>query len=94
MWGIDVTTRPNQQARDFQCVSTPHKQPFDRADHVWYRYTGLHPTAQWKCCTCGALAIVPPPYPTPKEYYPIDYELPLTAEEKGMAPVGPAPAFG
>jgi hypothetical protein len=39
---------------------------------------------RWKCGLCGALTNVPPVYPTPVDWLPVDYEK-LTEEERELA---------
>lgn len=48
----------------------------DRKDHVWFKHKGLY-----KCCLCGAVCEVPPPYPTPANWMPMMYE-PLNEPER------------
>lgn len=52
----------------------------DRKDHIWIRRaTG------YKCCLCGALAQIPPPYPTAKEWMPTVY-APVTPKDREACP--------
>lgn len=71
-------------------------RPLNRSDHVW-RQTRVpvrgasdadeSPALRtvYKCCLCGAITESPPPYPTPPLWLPTEYQLPLTAEERGAA---------
>lgn len=63
----------------FQTVGSG--RPADRTDHVWF-----FAATAWKCCLCGAVEAVPPPYPTPKTYVPSQFALPVTAEELALCP--------
>lgn len=65
--------------RRFQTTKT--EKP-ERSDHIWY----LRDDGRWKCCTCGAIASRPPYFPTPDNWIPECYELPLTPEERVMCP--------
>lgn len=58
--------------------------PHARTDHVWFRANG-----RWKCCLCGGLVPAgekPPAYPTPADWTPAGFDLPLTAEERALCP--------
>lgn len=46
-------------------------------DHVWFE-TGFE--GNYKCCLCGAVAKLPPPYPTPEDWVPERYERLLLSE--------------
>lgn len=53
----------------------------DRTEHVWFATGG-----RFKCCLCGAVTAQPPPYPTPANWTPPAFELPLTDEERLLCP--------
>ena len=57
-----------------------------RAEHVWFRIPDGPRRGYYKCCLCGAIAVEPPPFPTPDDWMPLDYELPLTPDERRMCP--------
>lgn len=66
--------------RQWQEVGDPK---LHRADHVWFK---LPDAEGYKCCLCGGVAAVPPPYPTPEKWVPERFELPLTARERALCP--------
>jgi hypothetical protein len=54
----------------------------DRNDHVWFRFASGH-----KCCLCGAVVSGDPPaYPTPPDFVPRAFVLPLSDAERAMCP--------
>lgn len=63
----------------FQTTKTRKQDP---KDHIWHYFPKrkLH-----KCVLCGALAAMPPAYPTDPEWLPDKYEA-LTQDERDLAP--------
>ena len=57
-----------------------------RAEHVWFKVHCGTWAGGYKCCICGGITMVLPPFPTPDEWVPQEFELPLTAEERRLCP--------
>lgn len=64
---------------------TPETPKADRTDHVWI----VRPGGGYKCVICGGVTKTPPHYPTPKDWMPDGFELPLTPTERQVCPYVP-----
>lgn len=80
-------SKPTKTKTLFQTVDTPYAN-LDRADHVWFQIADQNLNVVYKCCLCGMVTKIPPPYPTPKDWLSTTIEL-LTPIERAMCPYIP-----
>jgi hypothetical protein len=67
---------------------TPSTRPIKRDDHIWGIVSGPNgEVVYWRCCMCGAVAVAPPSYPTPKEWMPIHYESLTVSDREAYAEI-------
>jgi hypothetical protein len=56
-----------------------------RSDHIWIKKS-VDGQTLYKCCLCGGITVDPPAFPTPNDWVPAAFELPLTNDERDMCP--------